>query len=240
MINNKCLIIIPAWNEEKALPVAISDLKKQQPDLDVLVIDDGSRDSTSAVAKALGCNVVPLPLNLGIGGAVQTGLLYAYRNHYGYAIQFDADGQHLASEINKILDPVRNGHSDAVIGSRFLTSDGFKSSAARRMGISILRFVISTAIRQKITDATSGFRAYNREAISFLASEYPCDYPEAEAIVLLYKHGYKVKESAVKMRERQAGKSSIGTLHSGYYMVKVLLAIFMMLLRDGVDRKCNL
>jgi glycosyltransferase involved in cell wall biosynthesis len=129
---SKCLIIIPAWNEEKALPVAISDLKAHQPDLDVLVIDDGSRDSTSAKAKSLGCSVVTLPLNLGIGGAVQTGLVYAHRNDYDYAIQFDADGQHLASEITTILDPVRNGRSDAVIGSRFLTPDGFKSSAARR------------------------------------------------------------------------------------------------------------
>ena len=236
----RLLIVIPAYREEEALPFAIRDLRQNGPEADIVVIDDGSPDGTSAVARSLGCQVVSLPYNLGIGGAVQTGLIYAADNGYGFAIQFDADGQHVASEIEKILSVVRDGHADVAIGSRFLSEGGFKSNLARRMGIRLFQVVISCAIRQKITDSTSGFRAFDRSAIRFLARDYPCDYPEVEAIVFLGKHGFGIKEVAVEMRERQAGRSSIRPLHSVYYMVKVMLAILMVVLRGSKQDTRNI
>ena len=229
----RLLIIIPAWNEEQSLPIAITDLKVNDIEADMLVVDDGSRDNTSLVARSYGCKTLVLPQNLGIGGAVQSGLLYAAKHNYEFAIQFDADGQHLASEIEKILSVVRDGHADVAIGSRFLKAGGFKSSIARRMGIYLFRFVISAAIHRSITDATSGFRAYNKDVIHYLANDYPCDYPEVEAVVILAKRGYHIKEVAVDMRERQAGFSSIKPLQSVYYMVKVMLAILMTILRGS-------
>lgn len=232
------LVVIPAYNEEQALPVAVADLRRDRPDADILVIDDGSADRTSEVAREIGCSVVTLPGNLGIGGAVQTGLMYAFERGYGFAVQFDADGQHVAAEMEKILSIVRDGHSDVAIGSRFLSNaSGFRSTAARRCGIRLFQFVISAAIGRRITDSTSGFRAYNREAIQFLAVEYPCDYPEVEAVVVLAKNGFRIQEVAVEMRERQAGRSSIRPLHSVYYMIKVMLAILMTVLRPPKPRR---
>lgn len=228
---DRLLVVIPAFREEQALPFTINDLRANGPQADVIVIDDGSPDETSNVARSLGCKVITLPHNLGIGGAVQTGLIYAADNGYDYAVQFDADGQHVASEMDKILSTVRDGRADVAIGSRFLSAGGFKSSLARRMGIGLFKLVISAAIGQRITDSTSGFRAYGRDAIVFLARDYPCDYPEVEAIVFLARNGFRITEVPVVMRERQAGKSSIGAFHSVYYMIKVLLAILMVLLR---------
>jgi glycosyltransferase involved in cell wall biosynthesis len=235
---SRLLVIVPAYNEELALPGTLKDLSDNRPDADVLVVDDGSSDDTSGVARSLGCKVVTLPNNLGIGGAVQTGLIYADNRAYDFAVQFDADGQHVASEIEKILSPVREDKCDVAIGSRFLASGGgFKSSAARRMGIRLFQWVISVAIRKKVADSTSGFRAFNSDAIRFLAYDYPCDYPEVEAVVILAVNGYRLTEVPVTMRERQAGTSSIRTVHSVYYMIKVMLAILMSLLRGATVKR---
>lgn len=232
----RVLAIMPAYNEEESLGTTLDELVSVRPDIDALVVDDGSADKTADVARRHGATVISLPMNLGIGGAVQTGLVYAAQQGYDIAIQFDADGQHMAGEIEKILSVVKDGQADVAIGSRFLSSGGFRSSLARRLGIRIFELVISVAVWHKITDATSGFRAFNSAAISFLAKDYPCDYPEVEAVVLLAKNGFRIKEVAVQMRERLAGRSSIRPLQSVYYMVKVLLAILMVVLRGSQRR----
>jgi len=229
----KILAIVPAYNEEETIGAVILSLKERMPALDILVVNDGSTDRTSENAnetkKAL---VVDLPCNLGIGGAVQTGFLYAVREGYDVAFQFDGDGQHLAAEVDKILAPILAGEADVVIGSRFLGgNEGFRSTFPRRVGIRLFQWVNTLLTGQRITDNTSGFRAYNRKALTFLSRYYPSDYPEPEAVILLGRSGFRLKEVPVKMRERASGRSSINALRSVYYMVKVLLAIFVTAVR---------
>ncbi len=171
-------------------------------------------------------------MNLGIGGAVQTGFIYASRNNYDIAVQFDGDAQHLACEIKKIINPILENQADIVIGSRFLESrKNYKTDFIRRLGISIFQFVISILNKQRITDCTSGFRAYNKKSIKFLSEYYPVDYPEPEAVILLIRNGFILKEVFVEMRQRWHGISSISMIDGSYYMLKVLLAIFMTYLR---------
>lgn len=230
------LVIVPAFNEEQNIANVIEDLKKIKVPLDILVINDGSTDNTSVVARlcAGGC-VIDLPSNLGIGGAVQTGFKYAARNDYQIAFQFDADGQHLAQEIEVMLDALRSQTVNMVIGSRFLARQGYRSTFVRRIGIRLFRSLNSLLIGQRITDNTSGFRVYDRLAIEFLARHYPQDYPEPEAIILLGRNGYRMAEIAVVMRGRQGGDSSIVGTKSVYYMIKVLLAILMTALRKPIE-----
>ena len=229
----RMLAVIPAYNEQDAIAGTLRSLKRDCPALDLLVINDGSLDHTVAAARETGLStVVGLPCNLGIGGAVQTGFKYAERQGYDVAIQFDADGQHLAQEIEKLVAPLASGEADVVIGSRFLGEKTFQSTFARRIGIYLFYLLNSYLIRQPITDNTSGFRAYNRRAIAFLAEHYPMDYPEPEAIILLGKNGFKLKEVAVAMQERQGGVSSINLRRSVYYMVKVVLAILVTFFRE--------
>ena len=227
------LVIVPAYNEEKAIKKVIEDLKSIALDLDILVINDGSADNTSEAARATGqAVVVDLPKNLGIGGAVQTGFKYACRLGYPIAVQFDGDGQHIASEIPKLLAAIDGRCANMVIGSRFLQKhEGFRSTFVRRMGIRVFEVMNSLLIGQRITDNTSGFRAYDRETIQFLAKHYPVDYPEPEAVILLGRNGFRIGEVFTLMRERQAGDSSISGIKGGYYMVKVMLAVFMTALR---------
>ena len=227
----KILIIVPAYNEEASLPGVIHDLRDHIPAADVLVVNDGSRDATELVARNLGIPVLDLPFNLGIGGAVQAGYLYAERNAYDIAVQFDGDGQHLASEIKKLIEPLEAKQSDLAVGSRFLASGGYKTPVFRKMGIGIFSFVLSRILEIKVTDSTSGFRAANRRVIEFFAHTYPDDYPEVEALVLLHKVGLRITEVPVTMRERTGGKSSITPLRSLYYMTKVLMAIFIDLMK---------
>ncbi|URA10857.1 glycosyltransferase family 2 protein [Thermospira aquatica] len=236
-MRKKILVIIPAYNEEKAIGKVIEDLLKYFPEGDILVVNDGSRDNTSAVASQYeGVTVVNLPVNLGIGGAVQTGFKYAARYGYDIAIQFDGDGQHLAEEIPLLLKRMEELQADMVIGSRFLSPDvdTFRSTMGRRIGIKIFEWINSLLIRQRVTDNTSGFRAFNREAILFLAENYPVDYPEPEAVILLGRNRFKIGEVQVKMRERQGGHSSIFGWRSAYYMIKVLVSIFLVALRYRV------
>lgn len=230
------LVIIPAFNEESSIARVIEDLDRLEIALDILVVNDGSRDSTSARARGTGkARVVDLPKNLGIGGAVQTGFKYAARHGYSVAIQFDGDGQHLACEVPKLLQTLRDRQANMAIGSRFLEQQlGYRSTFVRRIGIRLFQTVNSLLIGQRITDNTSGFRAYDRRAIEFLARNYPVDYPEPEAVILFGRNGFKIAEVFTEMRERQGGDSSISGLKGGYYMIKVLLAILMTALREPV------
>lgn len=227
----KILIIIPAYNEEESLPGVIRDIRNIMPSVDVLVVNDGSSDKTVQVARGLGVKVLDLPFNLGIGGAVQAGYLYAKQHGHDVAIQFDGDGQHLAAEIPKLLEPLKAGKADLAVGSRFLEPNSYNSPVIRRIGIGFFSFVISRITGITVTDSTSGFRAANRSAIDFLSRTYPDDYPEVEALVLLHKMHLRLAEVAVTMRERTGGKSSITPIRSVYYMTKVLMAILIDLLK---------
>lgn len=228
---SEILVIIPAFNEAGNIINVINELRELEGTFDILVVNDGSRDQTGILAAAM-AQVIDLPANLGIGGAVQTGFKYASRNGYRVAIQFDGDGQHIAAEIPKLLHCLEDSGAAVVIGSRFLQPhNGFRSTFPRRIGIKIFEMLNSLLIGQRITDNTSGFRAYNRQAIEFLAQNYPADYPEPEAVILLGKNGFRLSEVFTMMRERQGGDSSIAGLTGIYYMVKVLLAVLMTVLR---------
>ncbi len=227
----KFLVIIPAYNEEESLPGVIGDLRDHASDADIVVVDDGSADATARIAEGLGVPVLRLPFNLGIGGAMQAGYLYARQRGYDAAIQFDGDGQHLAAEIGSLLAPLRTGATDLVIGSRFLGQREYKPSFSRKVGILVFSSTLSMILGIRVTDTTSGFRAANRQVIEFYTKAYPDDYPEVEALVLLHKAGLRIAEVPVRMRERIGGRSSITALRSGYYMIKVLLAVFVDLLK---------
>lgn len=227
----KILVIIPAFNEQQNLPTVIKGLL-QFPGVDIVVVNDGSTDNTAEVAKQAGANVINLPFNLGIGGAVQTGYLFAHKNNYDVAVQVDADGQHNPDDLMKIVTPVINGESDLVVGSRYVESTEYKTPMARKMGMLIFSTVVSLVTGQLLKDTTSGYRAVSKGVIEYFAEHYPTDYPEVEALVVLKKRGFTIKEVSVHMSAREHGHSSITPIRSVYYMVKVLLAIFMNVLRN--------
>jgi len=230
------LVIVPAYNEAENIEKVLHDLSSNKTEWDIVVVNDCSRDNTSLLAKNINlATVIDLPYNLGIGGCVQTGFKYARNSHYKIVLQFDGDGQHNASEIQKLIEIVKSGGADVAIGSRFNKKhDGFKSSVFRRIGIKVFEYFSYVLIRQRITDHTSGFRAYNRSSLCFLADHYPTDYPEPEVVILLGRNGFKMKEVFTEMHERKGGLSSI-PLHKGpYYMVKVMLSMFMASIRTKV------
>jgi glycosyltransferase involved in cell wall biosynthesis len=232
---NEVLIIIPAFNEAENIESVIEKLYLEGEDQwDLLVINDASTDGTGKIARATGkTTVIDLPFNLGIGGGVQTGFKYARRYGYKYAVQFDGDGQHKAEEIPKLLAIVKSSSADVAIGSRFNKKhNGFKSSFLRRIGIRTFEWFSYILIHQRITDHTSGFRAFNRKAIVFLADNYPSDYPEPEAVVLLGKNSFIMQEVFTQMMERKGGISSISLARGPYYMIKVLLSMFMASIRS--------
>jgi glycosyltransferase involved in cell wall biosynthesis len=228
--------IVPAFNEEHTVGRVIDELRAFDPGLDVVVVDDGSFDGTSRAAAARGARVLRLPFNLGIGGAVQTGFRFAFENDYDLAVRVDGDGQHDPSQLGRVLAPVLTGAADIVVGSRFaeLGKQGYRSSRTRRLGIRLLAMVVSRIVGQRVTDTTSGFQALNRDGIALFARDYPHDYPEVEAMVMVFRHRLRLVEVPVEMRERSGGRSSITALRSIYYMVKVLLAIFVGLFRRDV------
>jgi glycosyltransferase involved in cell wall biosynthesis len=229
------IAIVPALNEERALPGVIDELRAFDPGLDIVVVDDGSVDRTAAVAEAKGARVLRLPFNLGIGGAVQTGFRFAFEHGYDLAVRVDGDGQHDASQLGRLVAPVLAGEADIAVGSRFAADEaGYRSSRARRIGIRLLARVVSRIVGQRVTDTTSGFQALNEHGIALFARDYPHDYPEVEATVMVFRHRLRLCEVPVTMREREGGRSSITTLRSIYYMVKVLLAIFVGLFRRNV------
>jgi glycosyltransferase involved in cell wall biosynthesis len=227
--------IVPALNEEHTITRVIDELRAFDAGFDIVVIDDGSADLTADVAAARGAYVLRLPFNLGIGGAVQTGFKFAFEHGYDIAVRVDGDGQHDAAQLARILEPVLRGEADIVVGSRFAAGEGgYQSSRSRRIGIRILAGVVSRIVGQRVTDTTSGFQALNRDGIALFARDYPHDYPEVEATVMVFRHRLRLQEVPVAMRERGGGRSSITTLRSIYYMVKVLLAIFVGLFRRNV------
>ena len=227
--------IVPALNEEVAIARVVDELRAFDPGMDVVVVDDGSLDRTAAVAAAKGAHVLRLPFNLGIGGAVQTGFRFAFENGYDIAVRVDGDGQHDPSQLPRVLEPVLRGDADIVVGSRFAgEEDGYRSSRTRRVGIRLLARIVSRIVGQQVTDTTSGFQALNRQGIALFARDYPHDYPEVEATIMVFRHRLRLEEVPVSMRERGGGRSSITTLRSIYYMLKVLLAIFVGLFRRNV------
>ena len=226
--------IVPARNEEASVAAVIDEIRAFDPDFEVVVVDDGSGDRTAEAASSKGARVLRLPFRLGIGGAVQTGFRYAFENGFDLAVRIDGDGQHDPAQLQAVIEPLLAGEADIVVGSRFVGAAGYRSSRPRRLGIRILSGAVSALVRQRVTDPTSGFQAVNRHGIALFAADYPHDYPEAEATVMLVKHRLRLREVPVTMRERAAGRSSIGALASVYYMVKVLLAIVIALFRRNV------
>ena len=227
----KTLVIIPAFQEEGSIGAVIADVKSHAPGADIVVVDDGSGDATSKVAASAGVTVIRQSYNIGIGGTMQTGYKYAMRNGYEVAVQVDGDGQHPADMITELTAPIERGEADVVVGSRFLGVGDYRPSRSRSAGIALFSRLVSFIIKEKVTDTTSGFRAAGREVIAYYTRNYPDDYPEVEALVLLHKKGFRIREIPVNMTERTAGRSSITPLRSVYYMVKVLFAIFVDLLR---------
>jgi glycosyltransferase involved in cell wall biosynthesis len=226
------LAVVPAYNESATVGDVVRSLMHHAPELDILVIDDGSTDRTATIAEAVGACVLRLPFNLGIGGAVQAGFKYALEHDYDYMIQVDADGQHRAEEIAKLCDTMaRDPAVDIVCGSRFITASGYPAPISRRTGIHIFSFILSRIVGQRISDPTSGFRLYNRRGIALFARDYPHDYPEVEAVLMLHFHRLRMTEVPVVMMQRGGGVSSIRSGKSVYYMIKVMLAIFVGLAR---------
>ena len=223
----KKLAIIPAYNEKDSIVNTIHDIEKNAPDFDYIIINDCSTDNTMDICLYNGFHVLNLPINLGIGGAVQTGYLYAYKNDYDLAVQVDADGQHDAAYLNVLADYLVEHDLDMVIGSRFIENQGFQSSGIRRAGIRYFTHLISFLFGKKITDPTSGLRMCNKKTIEMFANEYPRDYPEPESTARLLRHHRKVGEIPVVMHERKGGVSSISPSKSIYYMIKVSLAVIM-------------
>lgn len=228
----KVLIIIPAYNEEKSIGDVIRKVRSFDG-LDVVVIDDGSKDATVKVALESGARVISLPFNLGIGGAMQTGYLFARNNGYDVAIQIDGDGQHDPSYIKALVEPIKHGKYDMVVGSRYVEKTSYKSSLSRRIGMVYFSWLVSLLTGHKVKDTTSGFRAVNRKIIEYFAVNYPTDYPEVDVLVRLNRKKIKICEIPVEMQERQGGSSSITPLKSVYYMIKVTLAVFVDTLRSG-------
>ncbi|MCI6698743.1 MAG: glycosyltransferase family 2 protein [Lachnospiraceae bacterium] len=221
----KKLIIIPAYNESEAILSTVETIRREAPDFDYLVVNDCSTDSTKQILEEHRLNFLDLPVNLGIGGAVQTGYMYAYRHGYDMAVQVDGDGQHDPAFLKTMADHLENHHCDMVIGSRFIRKEGFQSSRARRMGIQWFSWLIRMMTGVTITDPTSGLRMVGRKGMELFSKDYPRDYPEPETIVTLLNRNLKIEEIPVIMRERQGGTSSINLKKSVYYMVKVSLAI---------------
>ena len=221
----KKLVIIPAFNEEGNLEKTIRDIKENAPAFDYVIINDCSTDGTLAMCRRHGFSYLNLPLNLGIGGAVQTGYRYAYYHGYDIAVQFDGDGQHSASYLPEMARQLEETESDMVIGSRFITKEGFQSSSLRRVGIRYFTLLIRILTGKKITDPTSGMRMINRKLMEKFTEEYPKDYPEPESVVTILSERHRVTEMPVIMNEREEGSSSISLRNGVYYMVKVSFAM---------------
>ena len=231
----KIAAIVPAYNEEKAITAVVNDILQtaqiQNLSITVVVVNDCSKDSTSEIISKLNCVALDLPINLGIGGAVQTGFKYAFENGFDFAIQIDGDGQHPASEIPKLINAIKENNLDVVIGSRFVSKEGFQSSLVRRMGINYFKWLNRFLVGVVVNDSTSGFRLINKKALEIVSEYYPDEYPEPEAVILYSLNKLKIGEVSVNMRERQGGVSSIGAVSSVYYMFKVSLAIFYTFIR---------
>ena len=232
MIPDRRIAIVPARNEEAAVGGVVAEIRASDAGLDVVVVDDGSTDRTAEMAAAAGAFVVRLPFNLGIGAAVQTGFKFALEHGYELAVRLDGDGQHDPAELPKLLEVLDRDAADIVVGSRFMDGAGdHRGPRTRRIGIAFFARLVSALTRQRVTDTTSGFQALNRRGIAIFAADYPHDYPEVEATVMVHKHRLRLVEVPVQMREREHGESSITALRSIYYMLKVTLALLVGMLR---------
>jgi len=229
MSGPRIVAVVPAFQEEAAIGGVVAEIATFDPSIDVVVVDDGSSDGTGAAATLAGATVVRLPFNLGIGAAVQTGFRWALERDYDLAVRLDGDGQHDPSELPKLLAPLERGAADVVTGSRFREEgdEAYRPPLGRRLGITWFARLVSLLSGQRVTDTTSGFQALNREGIALFARDYPSDYPEVEATVLVLKHRLRLVEVPVRMREREHGSSSITFLRSVYYAIKVTLALFV-------------
>lgn len=223
----KRLVIVPAYNEAGNIEKTIKDIEENAKTFDYVIINDCSKDKTREICEKNGYHIINLPANLGIGGGVQTGYMYAYRNGYDIAVQFDGDGQHNAKYLDEMADKLEREQLDMLIGSRFIDNQGFQSSFMRRVGIRYFTVFIKMLTGATITDPTSGMRLANRKVIEDFVRYYPKDYPEPESVVSLLKRGYKVQEQPVIMNEREEGESSISAWNSIYYMIKVSFAILI-------------
>jgi glycosyltransferase involved in cell wall biosynthesis len=232
-VTGSCLAVVPAYNEAASVGRVVRELREAVPEFDVVVVDDGSTDPTSRAAREAGAHVIRHPFNLGIGGAVQSGFQYALESDYDFMVQVDGDGQHDPSQIRVLQRTMdENPSIDMVCGSRFLQDGEYPAPISRRTGIHIFAFLLSRIVEGRISDPTSGFRLYNRRAISLFARDYPHDYPEVEAVLMLHFHRLRMVEVPVRMFERREGVSSISSGKSVVYMAKVLLAIFVGLARS--------
>ncbi len=227
------LAVVPAYNESSTILGVINAIRERAPQFDVLVVDDGSTDDTAAMASLGDARVLKLPFNLGIGGAVQAGFVFARDHGYDYMAQVDGDGQHEPTELERLVEAMdASPRVDMVCGSRFLTQDyRYPAPISRRTGIHVFAALLSRIVEGRVTDPTSGFRLYNRRAIELFARDYPHDYPEVEAILMIHHHRLRMREVPVKMYSRGGGVSSISTGKSAYYMAKVLLALVVGLAR---------
>jgi len=226
------LIIIPAYNEGIRIGKLVHRVLEINPDYDIVVINDGSRDNTADEARAHGAVVISHPFNLGYGVAIQTGYKFAAAKEYDFAVQMDGDGQHDPVFIPQVLAPVIAGETDFALGSRFLGTESYSPPLARRVGMIFFRRLVSILIRTRITDSTSGYQAFNRKVIRYFTTEvFPCDYPDADMLLTLHRAGYRIMEVPVRMHASVSGQS----MHAGwmplYYIFKMLLSIFVTLLR---------
>ena len=221
----RILVIIPALNEEKTVRSIIHGIRTFLPRAEILVVNDGSTDSTGSVAREEGVFVLDHPFNMGIGATMQTGFLFARDNGYDIAVQVDGDGQHNPESLPALVKPIEEGTADLVIGSRYLSRTGFKSTFFRQVGIRFFSGLLWVFTRRRVTDPTSGFRAMDQKVLRLFSEEYPSDYPEVEALVSAHKNGLRFEEIPTIMRDRQGGISSIGILSAMYYMTKVTLAV---------------
>jgi len=240
----KIAIIIPSYNEEKSISKVVEGINNldlgENIIKQVIVVNDCSTDDTGKVAASLNCTTLNLPVNLGIGGAVQTGLKFAFRNNFDFTVQIDGDGQHPAEELPKLIDVLFKENADIVIGSRFVDKKGFQSSLMRRVGINYFKNLINFLCHIKVTDATSGFRLFNKKALAFAVEYYPDEFPEPESIIYFKLNNLKIVETPVLMLERKEGKSSIGNFSSLYYMFKVTLAVVFTFIKVKFSSKNKL
>ena len=223
----KILVMIPCYNEEENILDTVKNLQKHCPDVDYLVINDCSSDNSEDILKQNNIPYISFPCNLGIGGGVQAGYLYAKENGYDVTVQMDGDGQHDPAFLQTVIEPILNGQADMSIGSRFIEKKGFQTSFARRVGIRFLSCLIFLLTGKRVHDVTSGYRACNRLLTEFYADSYAQDYPEPEAIIAAVLNGFTVSEVAVEMKERQGGVSSIRAFSSIYYMIKVSISLLV-------------
>lgn len=229
---HKILIIIPAYNEETRISEVVRRVREVNPEFDIVVINDGSRDDTAQTARAAGALVVSHPFNLGYGVAIQTGYKYALSEGYDFMVQIDGDGQHDPAFIPQVLAPVIAGEADVVLGSRFLGKESYEPSLPRRIGMAFFRRIVSVLIGTRITDSTSGYQAFNRKVIRFFTSEvFPCDYPDADMLLTLHKADFSIMEVPVRMHASATGKSMHSGLKPLYYVFKMLLSVFVTLMR---------